>query len=189
MHCFYYNTETAHINPISTVRIRIFRRLDGRCETEVRKRIAMAKETFHKMKPILMNQNISMTTKIRVLKTYVWSVLLCGCECWIFNKEIERKLEATEMWLIRRMMRISRTEKRTNDSVLKEANVTRSLIKNVRRRQLEFLGHICRQKDLEYQSITGKIEGKRSRGRQRTTFIGSLNAWTTQKHYKKQQFL
>ncbi|KAG1651849.1 Tyrosine-protein phosphatase 69D [Nymphon striatum] len=103
---------------------------DGRCETEVKKRIAMAKEAFHKMKPILMNRNISMTTKIRVLKTYVWSVLLYGCECWTFNKEIEMKLEATEMWLIRRMMRISWTEKRKNDSVLKEANVTRSLIKN-----------------------------------------------------------
>ncbi|KAG1673509.1 Craniofacial development protein 2 [Nymphon striatum] len=122
-------------------------------------------------------------------KTYVWSVLLYGCECWTFNKEIEKKLEATEMWLIRRMMRISWTEKRTNDSVLKEANVTRSLIKNVRRRQLEFLGHICRQKDLEYLSITGKIEGKRSRGRQRTTFIGSLNTWTTQKQYNNNSFL
>ena len=105
------------------------------------------------------------------MKTYVWSVLLYGCECWTLNKEIVKKLEAVEMWFIRRMMRISWTEKRSNESVLKDANLGRSLIKTIRQRQLDFLGHICRQKGLEHLAITGKIEGKRSRGRQRTTFI------------------
>ena len=152
---------------------------DGRCATEIRKRIAMAKDAFQKMKSILANRNITMTTKIRILKTYIWSVLLYGCECWTINKEIERKLEAAEMWLIRRMMRISWTDKRTNESVLKEANLERSLIKTLRRRQLEFLGHVCRHKGLEHVAITGKIEGKRSRGRQRITFIESLNSWST----------
>ena len=74
---------------------------DGRCISEIRKRTAMAKDAFHKMKPILMNRNISTATKNRVLKTYVWPVLLYGCECWTMNKDIERRLEATEMWFIR----------------------------------------------------------------------------------------
>ena len=117
-----------------------------------------------------------MTTKTRILKTYIWSVLLYGCECWTINKVMERKLEAAEMWFIRRMMRISWTDKKTNESVLKEANLERSLIKTLRQRQLEFLGHVCRHKGLEHLAITGKIEGKRSRGRQRTTFIESLNS-------------
>ncbi|GFN91410.1 endonuclease-reverse transcriptase [Plakobranchus ocellatus] len=81
------------------------------------------------------------------------------------------------MWLIRRMMRISWTEKRSNELVLKEANLERSLIKTIRQRQLEFLGHINRHKGLEPLAITGKIEGKRSRGRQRITFIENLKSW------------
>ena len=129
------------------------------------------------MRTILTNRNIKITTKIRVLKTYVWSILLYGCECWTINKEIEKKLEAAEMWFIRRMMRISWTEKRSNESILKEINTERSLIKTIRKRQLDFLGHIYRDKGLEHLALTGKIEGKRSRGRQRITFVGSLNSW------------
>ena len=75
------------------------------------------------------------------------------------------------MWFIRRMMRISWTEKRSNESILKEINTERSLIKTIRKRQLEFLGHIYRDKGLEHLALTGKIEGKRSRGRQRITFV------------------
>ena len=149
---------------------------DGRCTTEIGKRIAMAKSTFQKMRTILTNRNIKITTKIRVLKTYVWSILLYGCECWTINKEIEKKLEAAEMWFIRRMMRISWTEKRSNESILKEINTERSLIKTIRKWQLEFLGHIYRDKGLQHLALTGKIEGKRSRGRQRITFVGSLNS-------------
>ncbi|GFO25476.1 eukaryotic translation initiation factor 3 subunit f [Plakobranchus ocellatus] len=81
------------------------------------------------------------------------------------------------MWFIRRMMRISWTEKKSNELVLKEANLERSLIKTIRHRQTQFLGHICRHKGLEHLAITGKIEGKRSRGRQRITFIENLKSW------------
>ena len=63
--------------------------------------------------------------------------LLYGCECWTLNKETERKLEAAEMWSIRSMMRISWMEKRSNESVLKDANLERSLIKTIRWGQLQ----------------------------------------------------
>ncbi|GFN95511.1 endonuclease-reverse transcriptase [Plakobranchus ocellatus] len=141
----------------------------------------MAKDTFQKMKPILANRNISMTTKIRVIKTYVGSVLLYGSGCWTMNKEIEKKLEAVEMWFIRKLMRISWTDKESNGVVLKEANLERSIIKTIRQKQLQFLGHISRRKDLEHLAVTGKIEGKRSRGRQRITFIESLKSWAISK--------
>ncbi|GFN81775.1 endonuclease-reverse transcriptase [Plakobranchus ocellatus] len=81
------------------------------------------------------------------------------------------------MWFIKRMMRISWTEKKSNELVVKEANLERSLIKTIRQRQLQFLGHICRHKGLEYLAITGKIEGKRSRGRRGITFIENLKSW------------
>ena len=115
---------------------------DGKCITEIKKRIATAKDAFKKLSLILKNRNISMTTKFRVLKTYVWSTLTYGCECWTITSDIERKIEAAEMWFIRRMLRISWTENKLNVNVLREGNVQRSLLKTIRKRQMEFLGHV-----------------------------------------------
>ncbi|GFO25222.1 retrovirus-related pol polyprotein line-1 [Plakobranchus ocellatus] len=81
------------------------------------------------------------------------------------------------MWFIRRMMRISWSEKMSNKFVLKEANLERSLIKTIRQRHLQFLGNICRHRGLEHLAISGKIEGKRSRARQRITFIENPKSW------------
>ena len=69
----------------------------------------------------------------RVLKTYVWSTLTYGCECWTIISDIEKKIEAAEMWFIRRMLRISWAEKKTNVNVLREGNVQRSLLKTIRK--------------------------------------------------------
>ena len=65
---------------------------DGKCITEIKKRIATAKDAFQKLSLILKNRNISMTTKFRVLKTYVWSTLTYGCECWTITSDIEKKI-------------------------------------------------------------------------------------------------
>ena len=119
---------------------------DGKCKTEIKKRIAIAKASFQKMSTIVKNRNISFSTKLKVLKTYVWSILLYGCETWTITSETKKNLEAAEMWFYRRMLRISWKEKRTNESILEETNQERSLIKTIRKRQLKFLGHICRHK-------------------------------------------
>ena len=95
-------------------------------------------------------------------------------KCWTITSDIEKKIEAAEMWFIRRMLRISWTEKKTNVNVLREGNVQRSLLKTIRKRQMEFLGHVCRRRGLEFLSLTGKVEGKRDRGKQRITFLDSL---------------
>ena len=94
--------------------------LDGRCKTKIGKRIAMAKDTFQKLKAMLTNRNIKVATKIRVLKTYVWSIFLSGYKFWTITKEMEKKPVVAEMRFIRRMMRISWAEKRSNESILKE---------------------------------------------------------------------
>ena len=64
--------------------------------------------------------------------------------------------------------------KETNVNVLREGNVQRSLLKTIRKRQMEFLGHVCRRRGLEFLSLTGKVEVKRDRGKQRITFLDSL---------------
>ena len=154
---------------------------DGRCDTEIKRRIAVAKDCFSRMNSVLSNKNISMNTKIRALKAYVWSVLLYGCECWNISTEMRKRLEATEMWFLRRMLGISWKEKKTNNTVLETAGIGRSLLKTIRERQLKFLGHINRHNGLEHLALTGKIEGTRSRGRQRITNLESLNHWMTNK--------
>ena len=108
---------------------------DGNCTNEIR--IAMTKDTFQKMKSVFTKRDITMNTKIGVLKAHVWSVLLYGCACCTINKEMERKL-AVEIWFIRRMMRISWTEQKSNEAILKDADLERSLMKAIRKRQLTF---------------------------------------------------
>ena len=157
-----------------------FKYLGYTLTSKIKKRIAIAKASFQKMSTILKNRNISFSTKLRVLKTYVWSILLYGCETWTITAEIKKNLEAAEMWFYRRMLRISWKEKRTNESILEETNQERSLINTISERQLKFLGHICRHKGLEFLSLTGKIEGTRSRGRQRITFLDSLSSFVTE---------
>ena len=87
--------------------------------------------------------------------------------CWTITSDIEKKIEAAEMWFIRQMLRISWTEKKPNVNVLREGNVHRSLLKTIRKRQIAFLGHVCRRRGLVCLSLTGKVEGKRDRGKKK----------------------
>ena len=87
---------------------------------------------------------------------------------------MQKKLEATEMWFMRRMLRIPWTAKITNQEVLNRANTSRSLIKEIRGRQLSFLGHILRRREIEHLSITGKFEGRRARGKQRQKYLDRI---------------
>ena len=130
---------------------------DGRCEEEIRARINMAKNAFQKIKSLVTNRAISMGLRKRFLKTYVWSTLLYGCEAWTISKKLEEKLEAVEMWLLRRMMRISWVERVTNEQVLQRAGTKRELKKTIRQRQMKFLGHVMRQEQMENLCLTGKV--------------------------------
>ena len=151
---------------------------DSRNVTEVKRRIAMAKETFERMSTILKCRSISLDTRLRVLNFYVVPVLTYGCESWTLTSELEERLKAAEMWMLRRVMRIFWTEHVSNEEVLRRANHCRRLLKTIRKRQLSFLGHVMRKDGLENPALTGKVSGKRGKGRRRTTFIKSLSTWT-----------
>ncbi|GFO48432.1 RNA-directed DNA polymerase from mobile element jockey [Plakobranchus ocellatus] len=84
------------------------------------------------MKTILTNKHISIETRKRALMCCIEPVLMYGCEAWTISKQIQNKLEATEMWFLRRMLRIPWTAKKTNEKVLNEANKRRSLVRNIR---------------------------------------------------------
>ena len=74
---------------------------DGKCDTEIRKRIGMAKSTFINMKSILTSKQITNKLKMRIVRCYVYSILLYGSESWTLNKKMEDKINAFEMWLYR----------------------------------------------------------------------------------------
>ncbi|GFS25466.1 endonuclease-reverse transcriptase [Elysia marginata] len=93
---------------------------DGRNYTEINSRIAQAKATFMKMKPLLTNNKISFATRQQALQCYIEPILMYGCETWTINKKTHGKLEAVEMWFWRRMLRIPWTAKKTNEEVLNE---------------------------------------------------------------------
>ena len=157
---------------------------DGRCEKEIEKRISMAKGTFQKMRNILTNRYINIRTRVRAVKMYVWSVMLYGCETWTISKKLERKIEAAEMWFWRRMLKVPWTARMRNDEVLDRVDAGREIMRTIRRRQLRFLGHVLRRDGLENVSMTGKIDGRRARGRQRQKFMDGIlaelgNGWTS----------
>ena len=104
----------------------------------------------------------------------MWSTMLYGCETWSISKVMRDRLEAAEMWLLRRMLRIPWTARMTNEEVRERAGVKREVIATIRARQLNFLGHILRENKLEKLTLQGKIEGRRARGRQRMKYMDSL---------------
>ena len=118
---------------------------DGKCDQEIGERIGTAKVAFEKLKSMMKNNKISMQTKIRMLNCYVFSILNYGCECWTISGKMEKQIEAAEMWFLRRILKISRTDRMTNEDVLRRAGVNRSLLRTIRKRQLEFLGHVMRK--------------------------------------------
>ena len=101
---------------------------DGRCEQDVQQKIAIAKSAFTSLEKVLKNRNINIQLRCRFLKCYVWSTLLYGSEAWTLSSKVLNKLEATEMWFLRRMQRISYTEHVTNAEVIRRANTKRKLL-------------------------------------------------------------
>ena len=151
---------------------------DGRCTKDIKSRIAQAKQAFNDLRKVLCNKNMSFSVRKRVLVCYVWSILLYGCESWTMNKDLRKKVEAFEMWCLRRMQRISYSAHKTNAEVLKQTCQERKLLRTIVERQLKFFGHIVRKEKQELLAISGKIMGKRGQGRQRSTFWKQMKEFT-----------
>ena len=141
---------------------------DGRSNKDIKCRIGMAKSTFVEMKSIFCAKKIGIRIKKRLMKCYIWSVLTYGCESWTISEAMEKRLEAAEMWLYRRMLAISWVRKVTNEEVLMKMRTERQLLATIRERQWRFAGHVLREQEgIERHIIETELEGRRARGRQR----------------------
>ena len=147
---------------------------DGGSEKEVRQRIAMTKDTFNKHQKLLTGK-INRNLKKRLIKTLVWNVLLYGSETWTLKKADIRRLEACEMWIWRRIEKISWRDHVRNEEVLRRAGEERSLRTTIWKRKAKWIGHVMRQKEGMLRTlIEGRAEGKRSRGRKRMAMLDDI---------------
>jgi hypothetical protein len=146
---------------------------DGRSHTDVITRIAMAKDAFNKRKELL-TKGLGMTLKKRMVKVLIWPVVLYGCETWtLLEDEIER-LQALEMWLWRGLEKVSWVDKIRNEDVLAMVNEERCLVKTIRQRQKNWIGHVLRGNGLLKDVIEGKMMGKKRVGKPREGMISNL---------------
>ena len=108
-------------------------------DKEIRTRIEMARATFSKMKHRLCCKDLSLATKIRTVECYVFPVLMYGMEAWTLTKVLEKKIEAFEMWIYRRLLKISWVDHVTNDEVLRRVGKNIELLLNIKKRKLDTL--------------------------------------------------
>ena len=116
---------------------------------------------------ILKSRNITLATKVPLVKTMVFPVVMYGCESWTIKKAEHQRIDAFELWCWRRLLRVPWTARRPKQSILKEINPEYSLEGLMPKLKLQYFGHLMRRTDsLEKTLMLGKIEGWR-RGQQR----------------------
>ena len=120
------------------------------------------------------NTSISVRLRKRFIRAYAWLTFLYGSEAWNISKVMERRIEALEMWLHRRMLKIPWVDHISNEQVLQRAGAKREIMISIRQKQLRFLGHTMREQQLESQCLMGKVEGRRGRGHPRIKFVDGL---------------
>ena len=121
-----------------------------------------------KLDSILKSRDITLPTKVRLVKVMVFPVVMYGCESWTIKKAEHRRIDAFELWCWRRLLRVPWTARRSNQSILKEISPGCSLEGLMLKLKLQNFGHLMRRADsFEKTLMLGKIEGGRRRGQQR----------------------
>ena len=117
---------------------------------------------------ILKSRNITLSTKLHLVKAMVFPVVMYGCESWAIKKAEHRRIDAFERWCWRRLLRVPWTARRSNQSILKEISPGCSLEGLMLKLKLQYFGHLLHSTDSSEKTLMlGKIEGRRRRGQQR----------------------
>ena len=139
----------------------------GDCSHEIKRRLLLARKVMTNLDSILKSINITLPTKVCLVKALVFPVVMYGCESWTINKA-ECRTDAFELWCWRRLLRVPWTARRFNQSILKELSPGCSLEGLMLKLKLPYFGHLMQRADsFEKALMLGKIEGRRRRGRQR----------------------
>ena len=124
---------------------------------------------------ILKSKDITLPTKVHIVQAMVFPVVMYGCESWTIKKAKHWRIDAFELWCWRRLLRVSWTARRSNQSILREINSEYSLEGLMVKLKLQYFGHLMwRVNSLEKTLMLGKIEGRRRRGCQRTRWLDGI---------------
>ena len=124
---------------------------------------------------ILKSRDITLPTKVRLVKAIVFPVVMYGCESWTVKKAEHQRIDTFELWCWRRLLRVPWTARRSNQSILKEISPGCSLEGLTLKLKLQYFGHLVRRVDsLEKTLMLGRIGGRRRRGRQRMRWLDGI---------------
>ena len=145
---------------------------DGDCSHEIKRRLLLGRKVMTNLDSIFKSGDITLPTKVHLVKAMVFPVVMYGCESWTVKKAEHQRIYAFELWCWRRVLRVPWTARRSNQSILKEINPGISLEGIMLKLKLQYFGHLMQRTDsLEKTLMLGKIEGKRRRRRQRMRFV------------------
>ena len=138
---------------------------DGDCSHEIKRRLLLGRKVMSNLDSIFKSRDITLPTKVRLVKAMVFPVVMYGWESWTVKKAERRRIDAFELWCWRRLLRVPWTARRSNQSILKEISPEYSLEGLMLKLKLQYFGHQTQRTDsFEKTLILGKIEGGRRRG-------------------------
>ena len=133
---------------------------DGDCSHEIKRCLLLGRKVMTNLDSILKSRDITLSTKVHLVKAMVFPVVMYGCESWTIKKAEHPRIDAFELWCWRRLLRVPWTARRSNQSILKEISPEYSLEGLMLK--LQYFGHLMQSPDsLENTLMLGKAEGKR----------------------------
>ena len=148
---------------------------DGDCSCEIKRRLLLGRKVMTNLDSILKSRDITLSTKVHLVKAMVFPVVMYGCESWTVKKAEGWRTNALELWCWRRLLRVSWTARRSNQSILKEISPEYSLEGLMLKLKLQYSGHLIRRTDpLEKILMLGNIKGRRRRGQQRIRWVNGI---------------
>ena len=147
---------------------------DGDCSHEIKRCLLLGRKVMTNLDSIFKSRDITVPTKVRLVKAMVFPVVMYGCESWTVKKAERQRIAAFELWCWRRLLRVPWTARRSNQSILNEISPGISLEGMMLKLKLQYFGHLMRRVDsLEKSLMLGGIGGRR-RGRQRMRWLDGI---------------
>ena len=152
---------------------------DGDCSREIKRRLLLGGKAMTTLDIILKSRDITLPTKVHLIKCMFFPVVVYGCESWTIKKPECQRIDTFELWCWRRLLRILWTTSRSNQSILKEISPDYSLEGLMLKLKRQYFGHLMQRTDsMQKTLMLGKIEGRRRRGQQRMRWMSLLTRWT-----------
>ena len=148
---------------------------DGDCSHEIKRCLLLERKAMTNLDSTLKSRDITLPTKVHLVKAMIFSVVLYGCESWTIKKAESWRIDALELWCQRRLLRVPWTARRSNQSILKEISPGCSLEGLMFKLKLQYFHHLMQRTDSsEKILLPGKIEGGRRRGQQRMRWLDGI---------------